>query len=106
MESNGGTPTITVPRDQLAEYAGRYQPGDAPCVVRAENGRLLFTLEEQSIAGQVVPSIPQPTVKDVPLTFIAGDLVCAGSSMFPFVRKPNGEIGWIVVGLRLMPRSR
>jgi hypothetical protein len=45
-----------------------------------------------------------PPVHDAPVPFIAPDLARIDTAVLPFVRKPNGSIGWIDVGLRLVPR--
>ena len=48
--------------------------------------------------------VPEP-VRDAPVSFIAADLALLEQNVLPFVRKPNGEVGWIAVGLRLVPRT-
>jgi CubicO group peptidase (beta-lactamase class C family) len=98
-----GTPTIAAPPD-LAQYAGRYSTPDGTYVVRVANGGLLFSGELTIPPDQMMSSILPPPVRDAPLPFIAPDLALLGQSPLAFVRKPNGEIGWIALGLRLVPR--
>jgi predicted ATPase len=41
----------------------------------------------------------------VPVPFVAADVALLGSTLHPFVREPNGDVGWYSTGLRLMPRA-
>ena len=66
---------------------------------------MLVTVENTFPPELIMPSIVPPPVRDAPVSFIAADLALLGQGMLPFVRKPNGEIGWIDVGLRLVPRA-
>ena len=100
-----GTPSVTVPAEDLREYAGRYSAPDAAYVLRVGNGGLLLTAEQTIAAGQIMSSIAPPVAHDVPVPFIAADLARIDTAVLPFVRKPNGRIGWIDVGLQLVPRT-
>jgi hypothetical protein len=86
------------------QYAGRYSEPNATYMLRVENGGLLLTIEQTMGPEQIVPSIVPPPVRDSPVRFFAADLALLGQSVLPFVRRPNGDIGWIDVGLRLVPR--
>ena len=99
-----GTQTLSVPPDRLAEYAGRYSTPDMTYLLRAEKGRLLLTIEAGTPPDQVNQNLPAPAVKDYPLSFVAEDLGLLGAGLMPFIRKPNGEVGWLQSGLRLTPR--
>jgi CubicO group peptidase (beta-lactamase class C family) len=105
ISAPAGTPTVAVLPDRLAQYSGRYSTPGSAVVVRPENGRLLLSVEEKSLPDQIMPSTPSPPVKDLPLPFVAEDLVRMDTVLVPFVRKPNGEVGWTGVGLRLTPRT-
>ena len=98
-----GTPALAAPSD-LMQYAGRYSEPNATYMLRVENGGLLLTIEQTMGPEQIVPSIVPPPVRDSPVRFFAPDLALLGQSVLPFVRRPNGDIGWIDVGLRLVPR--
>jgi hypothetical protein len=39
-----------------------------------------------------------------PVTFVADDLAALGQGRLPFIRDADGQIGWIALGLRLIPR--
>lgn len=99
-----GTQTVSVPPDRLAQYAGRYSTPDMTYLLRVENGRLLLTIVVGSPPDQVKTNLPEPAVKDYPLTFVAEDLALLGSGLVSFVRKPQGEVGWFASGLRLTPK--
>jgi CubicO group peptidase (beta-lactamase class C family) len=99
-----GTPTLAAPQD-LGQYAGRYSAPDSTYVLRAGNGGLLFSGELTMQPEQIMSSIAPAPVQDAPVSFIAPDLALLGQWLLSFVRKPNGEIGWIDVGLRLVPRT-
>jgi hypothetical protein len=73
-------------------------------VLRTGNGALSLTAEQTLMPGQIMSSITPPVVHDAPVPFIAPDLARIDTAVLPFVRKPNGSIGWIDVGLRLVPR--
>jgi hypothetical protein len=105
LSAPAGTPTVTVPAEDLKEYAGRYSAPDAAYVLRAGNGGLLLTAEQTFVPGQIMSSIAPPVAHDAPVPFIAADLARIDTAVLPFVRKPNGSIGWIDVGLRLVPRT-
>jgi CubicO group peptidase (beta-lactamase class C family) len=98
-----GTPALTVPSD-LEEYAGRYSLPDTTVILRTGGGGLLATVEQTLLPEQILSSIAPTPVRDVPISFIATDLGHIGQGVLPFVRKPNGDIGWIQIGLRLVPR--
>jgi CubicO group peptidase (beta-lactamase class C family) len=98
-----GTPTLTVPSD-LTQYAGRYSVPDTTVILRTGGGGLLATVEQTLVPEQILSSIAPTPVHDVPVSFIATDLGHIGQGVLPFVRKPNGDIGWIEIGLRLVPR--
>ena len=98
-----GTPTLTVPSD-LTQYAGRYSVPDTTVILRTGGGGLLATVEQTLVPEQILSSIAPTPVHDVPVSFIATDLGHIGQGVLPFVRKPNGDIGWIQIGLRLVPR--
>jgi CubicO group peptidase (beta-lactamase class C family) len=100
-----GTPTVVVPADELAQYAGRYSAPDTAYVLRVENGRLRITVEQTLVPEQIMSSIAPPPGQDVPVSFLATDLGFVEHVVVPFVRKPNGHLGWIQIGLRLQPRS-
>jgi hypothetical protein len=99
-----GTPTLAAPSD-LTMYAGRYSDPYNTYILRVENDGLLVTVESTFPPELIMPSIVPPPVRDAPVSFIAADLALLGQGMLPFVRKPNGEIGWIDIGLRLVPRT-
>ena len=105
MTRPAGTPTIAVPADELVHYAGRYSDPYTTYVLRVENEGLLVTVEQTLPPELILPTIVPEAVRDVPVPFVAADLALLGGVLLPFVRKPNGDVGWIDVGLRLVPRT-
>jgi hypothetical protein len=103
LTAPAGTPTVTVPAEDLAGYAGRYSAPGISYVLRAENNGLLLTAEQTFAPEQIMSSIAPSVVRDAPVHFIAHDLARIDTAMLPFVRKTNGSIGWIDLGLRLVP---
>ncbi len=104
-------PTITLPLEKLAEYVGRYVLPTGTIIVRMENGVLILQSEKGDTHDQVMPDIKQ---EDIPanarLAFVKDDLALIGdtpatSVPITFVRKPDGSVGWLDVGLRLVPRQ-
>lgn len=41
----------------------------------------------------------------LPVSFVAKDTVALGSSVIPFIRDQAGCVGWVSLGLRLIPRT-
>ena len=103
LTAPAGTPTVTVPAEDLAGYAGRYSAPGISYVLRAENNGLLLTAEQTFAPEQIMSSIAPSVVRDAPVHFIAHDLARIDTAMLPFVRTTNGSIGWIDLGLRLVP---
>lgn len=100
-----GTPTFAMAAEDLAQYTGRYRTPDSDYTVRAANDGLRLTFEEIALPDQLAPGHPAEPARDVPLPFVGPDLALLGTTILPFVRRPDGDIGWISIGLRLLPRS-
>jgi hypothetical protein len=100
-----GTPALPVAAEDLAQYAGHYVVPDATYSLRATDDGLRLTVEDHPAPDQIRGNIESPPVRDAPVPFVATDLALLGSTVHPFVRKPNGDVGWFSVGLRLLPRT-
>jgi hypothetical protein len=78
---------------ELAEYAGRFET------------QLLISVDTKEMDGYVREDALPDAVIDYPVTVISGDCLAIGSSMVAsFIRRPDGEIGWIRASVRTMPR--
>ncbi len=90
---------------ELAEYAGRFETPLDAISLRVEGDQLLISVETIEMAGYVREAILPDAVTDYPISVISGDRLAIGSSMAAsFIRRPNGEIGWIRASVRTMPR--
>jgi hypothetical protein len=96
--------TITLPANQVAEYAGRYaDPGQALTVTVEGTGPEL-SIEHIDQPGAYVDTIRPPTAPPVPVAFLAKDMADVNGARVSFVRDQEGRVQWVAVGLRLMPR--
>ena len=93
----------------LKEYEGTYEtPANAaPMTVRA--GMLTMRLESKDFAGQIKPSVALQ-IPEVPVSFVGEDRAVLGSPDEPilplaFVRRPDGSIGWLTLGDRMIPKT-
>ena len=96
--------TIEMAANQLQEYAGRYVDPGQSTTFRLADGSLEKTFELTPAPGAWRPAFASPPAEPTPVTFTAPDLASAGGVRIPFVRKPDGSIGWMADGLRLRPR--
>jgi CubicO group peptidase (beta-lactamase class C family) len=97
-------PTVDLPPEQVAAYAGRYaDPGQSLTFAQVDEG-LEVTIEmiEQPLAWQA--AINPPPSPPAAVTFLAKDMAVAGGQRIPFVRDADGRVGWVSSGLRLLPR--
>ncbi|GEM_PF-452305 len=104
-------PTVTLPPEKLAEYAGRYALPTGTIVIRMENGALLLQSEKGDTHDQILPDIKTQDVPAVArLAFVKEDLALIGNTPATsvpiiFVRKPDRSVGWLDIGLRLIPKQ-
>jgi CubicO group peptidase (beta-lactamase class C family) len=100
----GDAPTVDLPPGQVAEYAGRYaDPGGANIFAQTDGG-LELTIEKIVEPGAWLPAIAAPPAPPSPVRFLATDVAIANGLRLPFVRDAEGRVGWVAVGLRLLPR--
>ena len=109
MSADSSTPTVSLPPEQLAEYAGRYAtPLQALDFTTTESG-LEVTQVQFALPDQWQPDIPSPDeTGDSPseaVTFAAPDEAIAFGLRLPFVRDASGRVGWVGNSLRLLPRQ-
>jgi CubicO group peptidase (beta-lactamase class C family) len=99
-------PTVTLPADEVAAYAGRYaDPGQV--ITFAEQGEgLEVSFEQIDQPGALVPAIqpPPPPLTPTAVAFLAEDIAVVNQQRLPFVRDANGRVQWVSSGLRLVPR--
>jgi hypothetical protein len=98
-------PTVTLPADQVAEYAGRYaDPGSVITFTQESEG--LEVLSEPIVQpGAWTQAIQPPAAPPVQVAFLEKDVAVANRSRLPFVRDADGHVQWVSSGLRLIPRS-
>jgi len=89
----------------LSEYAGRFETPIDAVTLRVEGDQLLISMETKALDGYVREDILADEVTDYPITVIPGDRLAIGSSMVgSLIRRPDGKIGWMRLGVRTMPR--
>jgi CubicO group peptidase (beta-lactamase class C family) len=108
-------PALPLPPETLAQYAGLYRLPSGTSALRVEGDTLRVYSEVVRLPGHITPNIPgvpmgMPELpQGLPLRFVREDialLVADGLGLLPviFLRRPDGSVGWLQVGLRLMPR--
>lgn len=97
-------PTVNLPPEQVAEYAGRYaDPGQVMTLVQADDG-LELSIELLTQPDAWLPAINAPLPPTAPVAFLEEDVAVANQLRLPFVRDSEGRVGWVSSGLRLVPR--
>lgn len=91
----------------LAEYAGRYADPGTEFVFSVAGDHLEVTATQIAQPGSWQPAISPPAAPTTPLpvSFVAKDKVALGTAVVPFIRDAAGRVGWVSVGLRLIPRT-
>ena len=90
---------------ELAEYTGRFETPVDGMSLRVDGNQLLISVETKDMEGYVREAILPADVTDYPVSVITGDRLAIGSSMVAsFIRKPDGEIGWLRASVRTMPK--
>jgi hypothetical protein len=98
-------PTVTLPADELAAYAGRYADlGQALSFAQTDEG-LELSVEMIDQPGMWLPAISPPSPPPAAVAFLAEDKAVANGGLMPFVRDADGRVGWVGLGLRLLPRG-
>ncbi len=97
-------PTVTLPTEELAEYAGRYaDPGMIVTFTESGEG-LEGSTEMVEQPGSWQPAFQPPAALPVSISFLAKDMGVSNGARLPFVRDEDGQVGWVSAGLRLVPR--
>jgi CubicO group peptidase (beta-lactamase class C family) len=97
-------PTVTLSKEELAAYAGRYaDPGVVITLVEKDEG-LEGSTEMIEQPGSWQPALRPPAAPPVPVAFLAKDMGVSHGARLPFVRDAEGRVGWVSAGLRLVPR--
>jgi CubicO group peptidase (beta-lactamase class C family) len=97
-------PTVELPPEQVAAYAGRYaDPGGVLTFAHADKGMEL-TIELIEQPGAWLAAINPPPPLPAAVAFLAEDMAVANGSRMPFVRDAEDRVGWVSSGLRLLPR--
>ncbi|GAA2590998.1 serine hydrolase domain-containing protein [Dactylosporangium fulvum] len=90
----------------LDEYVGRYVTGELDIEVRSTADQL--TVNVKYVGVVVDPAVAREIEKPTPVFFVAPDVVAAESAPWQpageFVRDPDGSVGWLRWGMRLVRR--
>ena len=97
-------PTVTLPADEVAAYAGRYADPGQVITLAVKGDGLEGSTELLDQPGVEQPSIQPPSAPPAPVTFLARDMAVVNGSRLPFVRDSEGRVQWVSSGLRLVPR--
>jgi hypothetical protein len=98
--------TVNLPAEKLAEYAGHYTAPRLSCRIALRDGTLEFTDEPTGPTDTVQSALqPLPATDPAPIGFLAEDEATLGGGRLPFVRNDGGEVGWLSIGARLIPRT-
>ncbi len=95
---------ISLTGDQLQGYAGRYVDPGQTTTFRIVGETLEKTSQLTPAPGAWRPAFAPPPAEPIAVTFTEPDLAVAGGVRIPFVRRPDGSVGWLAEGLRLRPR--
>ena len=98
-------PTVTLPAEEVAAYAGRYaDPGQVLTFVEQGEG-LELSIELIDQPGALQMAINPPAPPSTVVAFLAEDMAVVNGARLPFVRDADGRVGWVSSGLRLVPRA-
>ncbi len=99
------TTALELSSAELVEYAVRFETPVDAISLRVDGDQLLISLATKELAGYVREDLLPDVVTDYPVSVISGDRLAIGSTMVAsFIRRPDGEIGWIRASVRTMPR--
>jgi len=102
-----GRPPVSLPPSTLAQYAGQYTAPGERFVLAVRNGTLRMTEEPVELPDAALPRHRADPVRDLSVAFVKNDLALlggTGGSPAPFLRRADGSVGWLGVGLPLIPR--
>jgi CubicO group peptidase (beta-lactamase class C family) len=97
-------PTVDLPLEQVAGYAGRYADLGQAYTFAQTDARLELTIETIEQPGAWVSALNPPPTPPAAVAFLAEDMAVANRQRLPFVRDAEGRVGWVGSGLRLLPR--
>lgn len=99
-------PTVPLSVAELADYTGpfadpaqvsTFTTRDNELTLKSEYIKLPNTM--QAVVGPADPEEPRP------IGFLARDTGTTSGALVPFVRDEAGQVGWVSLGLRLVPRA-
>ena len=92
-----------------AAYAGRYERPDVVFTFAPQADGLTLKIETITLPEAFEPAVGQELPSDLPVELVGPDLaaltVLGQSLPLPFIRRPDGQVGYIGFGLRLVPRT-
>jgi CubicO group peptidase (beta-lactamase class C family) len=98
-------PTVTLPADQVTEYAGRYADPGLVLTFTMKGEGLEGSTEQLAQPGTFLPALQPPTAPPAAVAFLAEDMAVSNGARVPFVRNADGRVQWVSSGLRLIPRA-
>jgi CubicO group peptidase (beta-lactamase class C family) len=97
-------PTVDLPADELAAFAGRYADPGLAITFAAKGEGLEASTETIDQPGSWQPALRPPAAPPAPVAFLGADTAVVNGARLPFVRDAGGRVGWVSAGLRLVPR--
>ena len=92
-----------------AAYTGRYERPDGVFTIARQGDGLTMHIETITLPEAFQPAVDQQLPSDLPVEVVGPDLaalsVLGQAIPLPFIRRPDGEVGYIGFGLRLIPRT-
>ena len=89
-------------------YTGRYERPDSVFTIAREGAGLTLRVETITLPEAFQVAVEQEIGNDLPVELVAPDLALVtalGQQIpVPFVRRPDGEVGYLGFGFRLIPR--
>jgi CubicO group peptidase (beta-lactamase class C family) len=98
-------PTVTLPADTVAEYAGRYADPGLVLTFTVQGTGLEGAVAQIAQPGAFLPALQPPLPPPAPVAFLAKDIGVSNGARLPFVRDAAGRVQWVSSGLRLIPRA-
>ncbi|MCB1292602.1 serine hydrolase domain-containing protein [Mycolicibacterium sp.] len=90
---------------ELRSYAGRYADPGRIETFRVSASGMQRSLELIELQGAWQPALAPPPPEPAAVRFLARDLAVTDGLRLPFVRDPDGRVGWVADSLRLRPRA-
>ena len=96
--------SVELSPEQLAVYVGQFaDPGQDLTFSLGDDG-LNVLIDTIAQPGAYLSDLNPAPLPAIPVSFVAEDIGALGPSRLPFVRDADGDVQWVSMGLRLIPR--